>query len=73
MTLVYCERRANPCAEAKMASMALALAQARVFVALDVTMPLGGSSDEHRAYCGQLLARIDEALEGTIHSFKRRG
>lgn len=58
-------------ANAKMALMALALAQARAFVKHDAEHP--AASDGFQDYAKGVLARIDDALDGTIHSFSRNG
>jgi hypothetical protein len=58
-------------ANAKMAAMALALAQARAFVKHDAEHP--AITDGFQDYARGVLARIDQALEGTIHSFTLHG
>jgi hypothetical protein len=58
-------------ANAKMASMALALAQARAFVKHDAEHP--SVTDGFQEFAQGVLARIDEALDGTIHSFTQNG
>ena len=58
-------------ANAKMASMALALAQARAFVKHDAENL--SVTDGFQSYAKSVLARIDEALDGTIHSFTPNG
>lgn len=71
MTLVHSEHRISPDAQAKMASMALALAQARHFVRSYEIDP--ASSEEFRAHAAQTRVSIDAALDGTIHSFTPNG
>ena len=52
-----------------MASMALALARIRPFILNEIDHPIPFTSLEHIAFCRTLLVEVDEALDGTIHSF----
>lgn len=67
MGIVYFEDRTSLTTQAKMADMALALAQARHFVKDRAEYP--GLTDGFQEYAQQVLTRIDAALDGTIHSF----
>jgi hypothetical protein len=52
-----------------MASMALALARSRLFIVGELEHSRG---PEHLDHCRMIIANIDEALSGTLHSFTGR-
>lgn len=73
MTVVYSEYRIFPDAQAKMADLTLQLARARLHIAIMIESPDPGTSEKHLTFRRSLLASIDKALEGTIHSFTPPG
>jgi hypothetical protein len=70
MTVVHSDHRISPCAEAKMASMALALARTRLFLVGELEHSRGS---EHLSHLSLILNDIDEALDGTVNSFTKNG
>jgi hypothetical protein len=67
MAVVYSEHRIFPDAQAKIAELELTLAMARPFIESRV-QEFGPSR-----VCQDMLARIDKALDGSIHSFTPNG
>lgn len=60
-------------ASIKIAALAFALAKCRPVIAWDVDHPFHNASNDHTAWATRLLAEIDSALDGTIHSFTKNG
>lgn len=70
MTIVHSDHRISPDAQAKMADLTLQLARARLHIAIMIESPDPSTSEEHLTFRRSLLASIDKALEGTIHSLR---